>query len=388
MRRVFISYRRSDAEDVTGRIHEHLVKRYGVENIFKDVDSIDAGADFRHAISTAIDACDILLVVIGKQWVTSLDEDGNRRLEDPRDFVRWEIECALKRGRPLIPLLVQNAKMPELDELPEGIQDLAHRNAIPIRPDPDFAIDVHRLHQAIGRITGRDEAKFGGMLLPWMSIAALFVSTLLVSWFLVYGRTSSQSGNDVPASIPAGAEMASRQSPGPEEATEATSKGIPGESKGPGELPQQDAVGTHSAPAPNPTPKAQEAHEPANNPRHRVELVRLVCHATNDLDGKDQVVLKLKIDGAEFEHDGVKYSELFRGQPCVSLEKGDAWPLGITLSFEREAVVVFRDLDKLTSVLGELHLTAKNLTTTLQPANFIGGGNQNNRYTLEWRVVE
>jgi hypothetical protein len=88
-------------------------------------------------------------VVIGRQWLNSVSESGLRRLDEPRDFVRVEIEAALQREIPLIPLLVQGATVPSENDLPSSLQDLSYRNAISIRPDPDFHYDVDRLIKGI-----------------------------------------------------------------------------------------------------------------------------------------------------------------------------------------------------------------------------------------------
>src|SRR5262249_51959035 len=88
---IFISYRRQDSGDVTGRIYDRLVQQFGREAIFKDVDSIPLGVDFRGVLDKAVGKCNLLLAVIGRQWIGSQNESGARRLDDPRDFVRIEI---------------------------------------------------------------------------------------------------------------------------------------------------------------------------------------------------------------------------------------------------------------------------------------------------------
>src|SRR5262245_11905742 len=125
---VFISYRRSDSGDVTGRIHDRLAARLGRERVFTDVDSIPLGVDFRAHVSGILDRTDCMLVVIGRDWLSAADGTGRRRLDDPADLVRVEIEVALARGLPVIPLLVQGAAMPSEDDLPTSIRDLAFRN--------------------------------------------------------------------------------------------------------------------------------------------------------------------------------------------------------------------------------------------------------------------
>ena len=151
---VFICYRRADSENVAGRIYDKLVQHYGKEPIFKDVDSIPLGIDFRTFLDEKVGQCKVLLVVIGDQWVTITDNNGNRRLDDIRDFVRIEIESALRRNIPVIPLLVRRATMPLEEQLPTEIKGLAFRNGIQIRPDPDFHNDMERLISALDIVLG------------------------------------------------------------------------------------------------------------------------------------------------------------------------------------------------------------------------------------------
>jgi hypothetical protein len=146
---IFISYRRQDSGDVTGRIYDRLVQQFGREAIFKDVDSIPLGVDFRISLGDAVGQCNLLLAVIGRQWLSSQNESGARRLDDPRDFVRIEIEAALQRDIPVIPLLVQGSEAPGENDMPPSLQALVYRNAITIRPDPDFHHDVDRLIKGI-----------------------------------------------------------------------------------------------------------------------------------------------------------------------------------------------------------------------------------------------
>ncbi|MEM9091004.1 MAG: toll/interleukin-1 receptor domain-containing protein [Cyanobacteria bacterium P01_F01_bin.53] len=146
---IFVCYRRTDSLSETGRIYDHLVMRFGEEHLFKDVDSIPFGVDFRRHLESEITKCDIVIVVIGPTWLTAVDERGNRRLGDPADWVRIEIETALKRDIPVVPLLVRGAMMPNEDELPESLRDLAYRNSALARPDPDFRNDMTRLMNSL-----------------------------------------------------------------------------------------------------------------------------------------------------------------------------------------------------------------------------------------------
>src|SRR5258708_35893910 len=134
---IFISYRREDSTATCGRIYDRLVARFGPGAIFKDVDSIPAGADFMAQIHAVLAQCALQLVVIGPLWQGHADAEGRTRIEQPADFVRLEVEAALQRGLPLIPLLVQGAAMPAADALPISLRPLAARNAVPVRYDPD-----------------------------------------------------------------------------------------------------------------------------------------------------------------------------------------------------------------------------------------------------------
>lgn len=144
---IFITYRREDSIDVTGRIYDRLCQYFGKEAVFKDVDSIPLGVDFRKHLGDSVGQCDVLLTVIGRQWL--LGERGQRRLDDVRDYVRIEMEAALKRDIPVVPVLVQGSSMPSPEDLPEVLQSLAYRNGIPVRPDPDFHQDMDRLIKGI-----------------------------------------------------------------------------------------------------------------------------------------------------------------------------------------------------------------------------------------------
>ena len=152
--RIFISYRRSDSADIAGRIYDRLIDKFGRGPIFKDVDSIPLGVDFKEYLDKKVSECNILLAVIGKHWLDASDASGKRRLEDASDFVRIEIESALQRGIPVIPLLVQGAQVPHEEHLPASLRKLVYRNGIPIRPDPDFHRDMDRLISALEKYIG------------------------------------------------------------------------------------------------------------------------------------------------------------------------------------------------------------------------------------------
>jgi tetratricopeptide (TPR) repeat protein len=148
-RRIFISYRRSDSQDITGRLCDRLVSSFGQRSVFKDVDAIPAGVDFRKHLEDEVDHCDLLLAVIGENWLTVTNAAGQRRLDDESDFVRIEIEAAMKRGIPVLPVLVGQTAMPDDTQLPLTLAPFAYRQAVRVRPDPDFHRDMDRLDSAI-----------------------------------------------------------------------------------------------------------------------------------------------------------------------------------------------------------------------------------------------
>ena len=150
--KIFISYRRELSADVTGRIYDRLSQHFEKKNIFKDVDSVPLGFDFRKFIDNEVSKCRIMLVVISKDWTSVKNTEGKRRIDDPKDFVRIEVESALKRNIPIIPILAGTVTIPSELELPDSLKDLTYRNAIAVRSDPDFHRDVDRLIRGIENI--------------------------------------------------------------------------------------------------------------------------------------------------------------------------------------------------------------------------------------------
>src|SRR5919109_3250094 len=128
--RLFVSYRHDDVPAYSGRLADRLVSRFGEDGIFLDIDAIDPGLDFRIVLRQAIEACDVVLVVIGPGWLEAREPDGSRRLEQPNDYVRLEIEAALDRDIRIIPVLVEGAQMPTANQLPQGLVPLCYRNAV------------------------------------------------------------------------------------------------------------------------------------------------------------------------------------------------------------------------------------------------------------------
>jgi uracil-DNA glycosylase len=148
MSRIFINYRRADTEGYVGRLYDHLVQHFRPDDIFMDVSSIEPGQDFAQVLEDAVSACDIFLAMIGPHWLTLVDEDSERRLDQWNDFVRIEIESALKHNKLVIPVLVGGVKMPKPDSLPETIKLLSRRNAIELSHQR-FSYDVQKLIETV-----------------------------------------------------------------------------------------------------------------------------------------------------------------------------------------------------------------------------------------------
>ncbi len=149
---IFISYRRSDSPDATGRIYDRLVAEFGKAQVFKDVDSIPLGRDFRGHLNDIVGNCGVMLAIVGPHWTQARDTAGQRRLEDPDDFVRIELETALARDIPVVPVLVGHAQLPIAADLPGSLASLVFRQSIAVRPDPDFHNDATRLVTALRAI--------------------------------------------------------------------------------------------------------------------------------------------------------------------------------------------------------------------------------------------
>jgi hypothetical protein len=130
---IFINYRRDDAPGVAGRLYDFLAKTFSRRELFIDVDAIKPGIDFVKQLDSQVSQCDIMLALIGPQWLGLEDEHGRRKLHGDKDYVRIEIASALRRDIPVIPVLIHGAKMPAEDELPEDLKSLARRQALELR---------------------------------------------------------------------------------------------------------------------------------------------------------------------------------------------------------------------------------------------------------------
>lgn len=142
---IFICYRRQDSADSVDRINDELNKVFGPEAVYRDVTSVPAGVDFQEHVAHAIAGAIVVLVVIGPSWLDAL-EHGHRRLENPDDHVRLEIETALRIPNLLIiPVFIRDMKMPDAGDLPESLRPMTLRNGKQVRPSPNFSGDISQL---------------------------------------------------------------------------------------------------------------------------------------------------------------------------------------------------------------------------------------------------
>lgn len=147
---VFLCYRRYGTAAYAGRIYDRLVVRFGKEQIFMDVDSIEPGYDFSDAIRTAVRSCSVLLAVMGPDWLSLRDETGRQRINRHDDYVFIEISTALENGVQVIPVLVEGCRMPNEQQLPIALQGLAKRQSIEISHNR-FDSDCENLIRALVR---------------------------------------------------------------------------------------------------------------------------------------------------------------------------------------------------------------------------------------------
>ena len=149
---IFISYRRADSASETGRLHDSIVKELGEEVVFMDTSSIELGAQWTQELEDALQSAQVVVVVIGPDWLRISDEWGMRRIDQENDWVRREIEVTLNSDKKLLPVLVKGAKLPPAGKLPQSIKDLTQRQAVDIRDeywDHDIQLVLQQLRVQI-----------------------------------------------------------------------------------------------------------------------------------------------------------------------------------------------------------------------------------------------
>jgi CHASE2 domain-containing sensor protein len=184
MPNIFISYRRDDAPANARLVYERLREWFGDGNSFMDVEQIELGDDWKHVLDQRVSRCDALLTVIGPRWLTVAGSDGRRRLDDPEDFVRWEIREALTRGKRVIPVLVDGAPLPRAADLPPDLAPLAGLQAQTIT-HARFDKDIETLIEAV---TG--EGREGGLAGRFMRFTRMGKASIAITAVVIAATVS------------------------------------------------------------------------------------------------------------------------------------------------------------------------------------------------------
>jgi TIR domain len=167
MPNIVISYRREDTKWIVGRIFDRLEQHYGRDNVFMDIDAIAPGLDYRDHIRNTLQSADIVLAVIGPQWLAVEKETGQPRIADETDWVRIEIEAALGKKIPVIPILVDRARLPKPSELPETVRDFVYRQTVDLDTGADFRSHMDRLIRSMDQLLDKqDRAKKSSVEAP------------------------------------------------------------------------------------------------------------------------------------------------------------------------------------------------------------------------------
>jgi hypothetical protein len=198
--RIFISYRREDSAGDAGRLADHLHTRFGAAQVFLDIDTIDPGTDFVQALHAALEQTAVVLVIIGPRWAALPGANGRRRLDDPEDFVRLEVETALRRNIPVVPVLVQGAALPRIEDVPPSMAALTRRQVMSL-DHAEFHDDAQRLCDRLARWIEGDRQPRQSALRRWWPAAAgvAVVAAIAVGWSLT--RSAEPTVGPPPAAI-------------------------------------------------------------------------------------------------------------------------------------------------------------------------------------------
>ena len=194
--RIFISYRRDDAAGDAGRLAAHLTRRFGKDQVFLDIDTIDPGTDFVRVLHKSLQETAAVLVVIGPRWTSARAANGTRRLDDANDFVRLEVETSLARNIPVVPVLVQGATMPRAEELPGPLASLANRQAASL-DHAEFHDDAERLCERLATMIGTEATPVSRLRRWWPAAVVAGVLALGMIGYVVFrasGRTPATDG--------------------------------------------------------------------------------------------------------------------------------------------------------------------------------------------------
>jgi TIR domain len=176
---ILISYRRADSKEIAGRIHKELVERYGKKSVYIDIDSIQVSADYRVHITQALERALVMVAVIGKDWAGPRAE-GKARIFDADDPVRAEVETAFANRRPVLPVLVNDAAMPQEADLPESLAPLPYLNAVMLRAGEEFSSGMERLFRGIDQLNAQFWTLFASLYLVLPFALVLFSQYLIL----------------------------------------------------------------------------------------------------------------------------------------------------------------------------------------------------------------
>jgi WD40 repeat protein len=165
MSRIFISYRRDETAAWAVVVNEHLGARFGADKLFMDTHSIEPGDDYVEVIKDKVGACEVMIVLIGRSWVTCTDDNGRRRLENDGDFVRLEVRAGLDRGIRVIPVLVDGAQPPKPEDVPGDLTALCQRNTLALT-GVGYQQDLGRLVDAVAKVIGLPDAPLSAVDAP------------------------------------------------------------------------------------------------------------------------------------------------------------------------------------------------------------------------------
>jgi TIR domain len=195
---IFISYRRDDSLPTAGRLYDRLAKAFTEERVFMDVEGIPAGVDFVDYLDSKLAACDVVLAIIGPHWLDAKNGAGNRRLDDPNDFVRREIATALVRKIPVIPVLIDGSPMPNAEDLPEPLKALARRHALEVR-NGQFRQDAERLVERIQGSVNTEPESLKRWPTAGLTAVVVTVSVVLLGSLLIIRMRASNEALSSPA---------------------------------------------------------------------------------------------------------------------------------------------------------------------------------------------
>lgn len=189
--KIFINYRRDDTRGEAGRLMDTLTGYLGEGRVFRDIEGIAGGADFGEVLQESVGLADAVIVLIGPNWLNVKNAAGQRRLDDPEDWVAREISSALEKELPIFPVLVENAQMPHADELPDSLKGLVRYNAVSLS-DKRWLFDVTRLAKVIAFDLPGSVAEQQLNVIRTVTSVALFMAVAFTTGLVVWHARNQQ----------------------------------------------------------------------------------------------------------------------------------------------------------------------------------------------------